>query len=203
MKILVIDDTQKHLDAAVETLKGHNVTLCASYDEALNLLEEQQDNTIFQRLYKEYTEACVTDAYSKAHTKSTLPYWDAVLCDLLMPAGNDAQKEKKALGQEMPAGWSLALVAAMRGAKYVAVASDVNHHDHPGSAMLDRLDDCRGHIFNIDGAKVLMTNRIDFVHPAEEICLECTMYLKNYCGNGCCKAIGGKDWGKILNRLIK
>jgi len=210
MKILVIDDTQKHLDSAVKTLEGHDVTLCTSYDEALELLEPKKET----------------------------PYWDAVLCDLLMPAGRDAQGSDKYVGQEMPVGWSLALVAAMRGTKYVAVASDMNHHDHPGSAMLDRLDGYKGHIFNIDGATVLMTNKIGLIELGGEedvdccvcsgtkfdcnswncsICKgtllipttteECFCVIQHHCDS--CKGTGkrtvpkrGKDWGKILDRLL-
>jgi len=203
MKILVIDDTQKHLDSAVKTLEGHDVTLCASYDEALQLLEPQYDEDIRDSKCEQYKSEGLgwSAASKKAKKDAQINCWDAVLCDLLMPAGNDAQREKKVLGQEMPVGWSLALVAVMRGAKYVAVASDVNHHDHPGSAMLDRLDDSSGHIFSVDGAKVLMTNRIEFTHPEKEVCLECSLHLKNYCETGCCKAAGGKNWGRILGRL--
>lgn len=159
MKILVIDDTQKHLDSAVKTLEGHDVTLCSSYDEALKLLEEKAVDT-------------------------RLPYWDAVLCDLLMPAGKDAMGAKgdQYIGQEMPVGWSLALVAARRGARYVGVLSDTNHHDHPASAMLDRLDDehWEPHIFNIDGASVLMTNWVEYADNEKR----------------------DKHWGKLLDRLI-
>ena len=191
MKILVIDDTQKNLDSAVKTLEGHDVTLCSSYDEAIILLRE--------RAVDEKGEPC----YPGDADATKIPYWDVVLCDLLMPVGErtHGQGQQKYVGEEMPFGWSLGLTAAMRGAKYVAVASDVNHHDHPASAMLDGICD---HFFNIDGAKVLMTNVIYFVAPSKKICGKCAYHCKNLCPeNGCCKSINGKDWGKILNRLLK
>lgn len=190
MKILVIDDDKKHLDSAVATLAGHDVTLCSSYDEAVGLLRE--------RALNKKGEPC----YPGDEDATKIPYWDVVLCDLLMPVGErtHGQSQQRYVGEEMPFGWSLGLTAAMRGAKYVAVASDVNHHDHPGSAMLDELNE---HIFRMDGAKVLMTNKISFVIPTEEVCAKCNYHCKTLCAtNGCCKSINGKDWGKILDRLI-
>lgn len=180
MKILVIDDTKKHLDAAVQTLTGHEVTLCSSYDEALKLLTEK---------------------------------WDVVLCDLLMPAGKDAQGPNgyKFIGQKIPAGWSLALAAARHGAKYVAVASDMGHHDHPASAMLDRLNE---HLFKIDDATVLMTNHVSLIGIAgtECVCPKCNGTLKAtgysggfydcYCKNGTSFGEKGKNWGEILDYLL-
>jgi len=81
--------------------------------------------------------------------------WDVVLCDLLMPAGFDKQGPigKKFSGQEMPVGFGLALMFALRGAKYVAVATDSNHHDHPASAMFDYLGAYNSNpCFNVNGA---------------------------------------------------
>ncbi len=216
MKILVIDDTQAHLDAATQTLSDHEVVLCSSYDEALKLLEQKRDEEKFERLYKEYA-----GNYRKATDESLLPYWDAVLCDLLMPAGKDAQGDKgyQFIGKEMPVGWSLALVAASRGAKYVAVVSDTGHHDHPASAMLDRINN---HIFNIDDARVLLTNRIRYagIVGTESVCPRCNgtlkVALKNADGTlhrevkcDCFKGIvhakrgDGKHWGEILSRIIE
>lgn len=148
MKILVIDDSSIHLEAARKTLVGHDITLCDSHDEAIELL------------------TC---------------NWDAVLCDLMMPAGENAQgsKGQKFIGEEMAVGWSLALTAASRGAKYVAVATDTNHHNHPASAMLDGI---RNHMFSVDGARMLMTNNLIFVDVEGE---------------------EGKDWGDILDQLVK
>lgn len=115
MRILVIDDTRMNLKAAEQTLEGHELTLAASYDEAYKLLE-------------------------KPKGEAQTPF-DVVLCDLLMPAGRERQGEKGAqyVGQEMPVGWALALMAVLQGAKYAAVVTNLNHHEHPAAAMLDRL----------------------------------------------------------------
>lgn len=215
MKILVIDDTQKHLDAALQSLINHDVTTCSSHDEALKLLEEKYDNEKKAGLRKKYEESGMDlmDAIGKAKEESVLPYWDAVLCDLLMPAGRDAQGEgRRFVGQEMPLGWSLALTAAMRGTKYVAVATDMNHHAHPASAMLDRIKE---HIFTIDNTQLLMTNEVGEVNlkGTEHTCGECggTGKMKRddgseYRCSDCKDGVAfekGKDWNNILDKFLK
>jgi len=210
MRIIVIDNTQKHLTAALQTLAGHDITICDTHDKALELLRSQKDNAIFKKLYAEYQAASIANAYEKACQESALPYWDAVLCDLLMPAGRNAQGEgMRLVGQEMAVGWSLALMAARNGAKFVAVVSDMNHHAHPASAMLDAINH---HIFDIDGTKMLMTNDVARVGiiGTECACKECAGSGKTGRGDGCwrCKESGtdftekGKDWGKILEQLV-
>ncbi|MCX6761523.1 MAG: response regulator [Candidatus Moranbacteria bacterium] len=166
LKILVVDDNQKHLDSALATLKDHNVTICNNYDEAVNLLEGQ------------YVDPKGKSCYSFEEGAKALPYWDAVLCDLLMPAGENEQGPRgmRYVGQEMPVGWALALSAAFKGAKYVAVVTDMNHHNHPASALLDGL---KGKVIKVEGAKVLMTNNPRFI------------------GVG-----GAKDWGMVLQKII-
>jgi len=204
MKILVIDDNQNHLDAALQTLSGHEVTTCKSYDEALELLEE-----------KFRDEKGEIHDYPKKGSQK-MPYWDAVFCDLLMPAGQDRQGSKgdQYVGQEMPVGWSLALVAAKRGAKYVAVVSDLSHHDHPASAMLDRIS--HG-VIQIEGAKALFTNivRLVGIEGTGSPCPKCQGAGKynRQDGRECecwdCSGTGmiyerkGKDWGDILDELLR
>jgi len=191
MRILVIDDAQKHLDAALETLNGHNVTICSSYDEAM-----------ITELKEKYVDAEGNTCSKWEEDAVKIPYWDAVLCDLLMPVGErtHGQSKRRCVGEEMPLGFCLALTAAIRGAKYVAIATDTNHHDHPASAMLDTLD---GHIFQIDGAKVIMTNRLEFTCPQDEECSNCDMRKYGCNQESCQTARGGKDWGKLLDRLLK
>ncbi len=217
MKILVIDDTKTHLTAALQTLVGHDVTICSNHDEALSLLEEQHDTKEQTKRKEQYIAEGMSnwDAYKKSQEETRLPYWDAVLCDLLMPAGRNAQggEGMKFIGQEMAVGWSLALVAAKQGAKFVAVVTDMNHHHHPASAMLDRLNH---HFFKIDEAKVMMTNYVSLIGitGTEHICPECNGSGKKYrddkseyecysCENGTTFAQHGKNWGEILNQLLK
>ena len=123
LKILVIDDKTEHR-ASAEELKvaGHEVTICGSYDKALDLLEE---------------EIVIGDG---GVTKSQVHY-DLVLTDLLLPAGRYRQggEGERLVGQEMPLGMNLALLAAVRGVPTTIVVSDKDHHSHPASAALDYL----------------------------------------------------------------
>lgn len=120
MKILVIDDTAANLDAAMSQLRDHEVVTVSSYDEAFKLV-------------------CHFD-YNWA--KENKVDFDVVLIDLMMPAGRIRQGKNgmRFVGQEMPLGIFLALQAIRSGVKYVALLTDINHHDHPASAALDHLE---------------------------------------------------------------
>ena len=221
MKILVIDDTQAHLDAAKQTLVGHDVTCCATHEEAIKLLSEgnNRDTSRCCALWKQYMVEGIHfgDALDKAEVETWLPYWDVVLTDLLMPAGpmKQAGSGCQYVGQEMAVGWALALTAARTGVKYVAVVTDTNHHYHPASAMLDVFN---RHFFTIDGARVHMTNHVSLVGIAgtEVPCSDCAAtgkkkikesgneYQCPTCnGSGQDFAKKGKDWGLILEQLLK
>lgn len=216
MKILVIDDSQIHLQAARQTLVGHELTLCATHDEALKHLRQKRDEWKLNALLTKCPETAPerAPAVEKAFADSLLPYWDAVLCDLLMPAGSNKQGDKgyEHVGQEMPVGWSLALQAALEGAKYVAVVTDMNHHDHPASAMLDAID--RG-TFQISGARALMTSHLKRIGITGTECV-CSMcggtgkggtykdgrkYDCYGCEGGRAYTQYGKDWGQVLADL--
>lgn len=219
MKVLVIDDTQRHLTTATQTLEGeHDVTICASYDEALKLLDFQYKVELIEECLREYTDDRgfirdgFDDAKRLAEEEARLPYWDAVLCDLLMPAGSHNGVCSAHVGEEMPVGWALALVAAQRGAKFVAVATDMNHHDHPASAMLDRLQD---HLFTINNAKVLFANMVPLIgiSGTEYQCRKCDGHGLVKCTGGegyecyeCDAGIAhtqkGKNWGYILKTVM-
>lgn len=216
LNILVIDDTAVHQQAARQTLGAeHNLTVVGTHDGALKLLEAQRDEVKFDELYAQYKEQGVKDSYSRANMEASLPYWDAVLSDLLMPAGRAAQGGEglKFVGQEMPVGWSLAIIAALRGAKYVAVVTDMNHHHHPASAMLDSMS---GTVFNLHEAKALFTNnpRGVGINGSEKACDTCSGTGKTnrgeggsveecyYCHGSCVGySVKGKDWRRVLAQL--
>lgn len=135
MKILVVDDKPVNCGSAVHTIAGHDLTVVNTYDRARELLTDPEIS------------------------------YDAVLCDLLMPAGNHQMGNmgRKFVGQEMPVGFALSLLAALKGVKYVAVVTATDHHDHPASAMLDAIESRCPHEhdsegkppkFNINGARV-------------------------------------------------
>lgn len=220
MKILVIDDTQVHLDAAIQQLsEGHDLTVCSSHEEADKLLQTRYAKKWRDCAANNERQGMSRDAAYKAASleekESEIPYWDAVLTDLLMPAGSMAQGKEgeEYVGQEMPVGWSLALRAAKMGAKYVAVVTDMDHHHHPASAMLDWIN---GHVFSIDSARMLLTNHVSYVGitGTEYSCSKCngagekqrndgSKYDCCYCGGtGTDYQSKGKDWLGILNQLL-
>ncbi|MFA5186189.1 MAG: response regulator [Patescibacteria group bacterium] len=119
MKILVIDDTAANLEAAKSQLAGHEVVTVGSFDEAFKLVCH----------------------YDSGWQKENVVDFDAVLIDLMMPAGKKSQGPRgmRFVGEEMPLGIFLALQALRSGVKRVGLLTDTNHHDHPASAALDHL----------------------------------------------------------------
>jgi len=166
MRILIVDDTDTHHLSAEQTLKGHNIVHATTHDQAVELLREK---------------------YGPGEAQEQ---FDAVLVDLFMPVGGRQQSlGERFLGDMMPVGFSLALLAArFCGARYIGVVTATNHHHHPMSESLDHLSasfwakvasECPA-AFEINGAKV------GFFHaPMIEI-----------------KGTKGKDWRKILDRLM-
>ena len=161
MRILVIDDSPVHQQSARQTLGGHDLTIVGSYDEGQKLV-------------------------GKGHRFPT------TLLDLLMPAsrqklGNAAQKRFMGQGfvcQEMPVGIFLALLAAKNGARYVAVFTDSNHHEHPASACFDAFnpeDACSPDVFMVEDARVVLCNGWCFLNQDEKPM--------------------SKNWGKLLDYL--
>jgi len=233
MKILVIDDTQANLETARQTLAGHELTLVSSYDEAYRLLQKPRakfkavDDELVRRgftlpLWKLPADQMKAADEEKRCIEDELrppPPFDVVLCDLLMPAGEVEQgvMGRKYVGQEMPVGWALALMAVLQGAKFVMVVTNLNHHLHPAAAMLDRLQSV-----GYDDTKVLIRVNgvpVDFMNDAPMITVEGTSCsdcdgsgkqaecyrdgTRKDC-NTCCGTgkILGKDWGRVLARRL-
>lgn len=124
MRILLVDDSQKHRRAGVRQLEtlGHEVLALSGYG----------------------------DARHRAETE----HFDAALIDLLMPAepttlGPDARKEF--IGREIAIGFPLAIELARLGIPKIAVATDTSHHAHPMSAAVDWFE---RHTLTINGATV-------------------------------------------------
>ncbi len=186
-RILVIEDSSIHQQSARQTLQGHNVAIVGSYDEAYEYLNPVWGNNGWESPYQ----------------------FDVVLCDLLMPTSKRAMGNKglALAGQEMPVGFALALMAARSGAKYVAVLSATNHHDHPASAWMDSFESRCGSDeypprFTINGATVGFYHEYNAMIPTNgTLCSSC-----NGAGTNCwtCESTGfamGKDWGKLLEHL--
>ncbi len=228
MRILVIDDTPLHQESARQTLGGHDVTIVGTYDEAEKLLKipNAPEDAVYEELknrgfkvpwHKDTTEEEAVAARAEyAVIKDELrplPF-DAVLTDLLMPAGERdmAGEGLKFVGQEMPVGFALSLMAVVHGAKFVAVATDAGHHDHPASAMFDNFGSrcpnedgmyARTTSFVMNGAEVRYYHSpMMFVDGTT--CTHCdgTSSKEKWCHP--CRSTGkqsGKDWGSVIAHL--
>jgi len=135
LKVLVVDDSLKHLEAASEQLGGdHGLVTLESYEDAIKLLEPGTDIQV-------------------------------LLSDLLMPAEPYCLGPQglKFLGHEIPIGLVLAFRAAAAGVEWIAVITDANHHNHPMSAALDWVAPAYWHtegtkFFRINAATVLIAH---------------------------------------------
>jgi len=231
MKILVLDDSKAHREAARLTLKGHDVTIVDSYDEAQEALTPRKNYDLERALqlkllaeaglppnYKPNGRTDMSDeakkcreACAKATEQATsYPDFDVVLTDLLMPPSLRAQGDKgmRFIGQEMPLGTTIALLALTVGIKNVAVATDADHHDHPASAAFDRFRSRN----TPSGVKVLCTNHVNFIlfdeetwEPVEHAFLDTDEGKAKYPQvewNQYTGIANGKDWGLILQQLL-
>ena len=175
MRILIIEDKPCHIEAAKRQLAEHELTICASYDEA----------------EKKFTGS--GHWYDK---KAIFPF-DVVLTDLFLtpsPIGTitvvqNGQNESdviseytpeaiKEFGNEVPYGLAFVLAAMRRGVP-VAIVSDLSHHSHPMSWALDLIG------FS-DKAKITMGTSV----------LSSSTTMKSENGERV------KDWGKALDKLI-
>ena len=149
MKILLVDDSKKHRAAGLTDLTalGHEVIVLRDYSDVQMVVRQE--------------------------------HFDAALLDLLMPAegmmlGGEGLSH---LGQPLAVGYPLAVLLAAEGIRYVAVATDASHHDHPASALMDWMS---GTEFNVNG------NRVRFMHaPMKQI-----------------DGAWVKDWPEVLKRLL-
>jgi CheY-like chemotaxis protein len=107
-RILVIDDTPKHIASARTGLAGHYLSVATGYEEAMQILG----------LGKEKFDVVLTDLH--------LPMSSATLSDTAFR-----------LGELVPYGILLMVEAARQGAKFVAVVTDLNHHSDAFSAVFN------------------------------------------------------------------
>ena len=192
LNVLVIEDSKRHQEAAVEQLeaRGHKVTVASSLIEAEILLEG---------IDLEELPSCWLDAFGDEYVKEDIRRWqvpefreryplaafDVVLTDMNLPASKGLTGVHPKVLKEglVPLGFIFALRAAARGARYVAMVTDTNHHNSAMSAALDAFagpDGDESHTFNIDGARVM------FRHAPT---------VKS--GEGWVK-----DWGHVLGDLV-
>lgn len=219
MKILVIDSEKRNLDSALQELKSHEVTICSNADRAFGLLAKNYDLEELKKRREKYIAdgAEWSNAHDQAKKESLLPYWDAVFCGLIMPAGNENQDYEsldKYVGKEMVTGWAFALTALENGAKYAVVATDINHHHHPASNLLDNFSKP----LSISNAQLLLTNFVELIgiKGSECKCKECsgtgkTSHMQGkqkredncyYCKEGVAYSVKGINWNNLLERVM-
>ncbi len=157
MKILVIEDTAKHQQAARLQLVGHDLTVAGTYEEGQCHLNATSYLYGVTRGCDEFKKQGIQHEDQKSLAGQHVRSWDIVLIDLMLPAPEEAQRQGSSLvGQEMPLGTTLAFLALKTGIKKVAIVTDTNHHDHPASAALDVFGGRNK--FQIGDAEMLITN---------------------------------------------
>ncbi len=229
MKILVFDDSELNRKGAEVFLRGHELTIVGTYDEAQNALRTKIDRdglwkAIESKIGKspawnseerkpwEKKKSVLMDELLEQFT--TRPQFDVVLTDLMvLPSTQNLAQPDKFVGQEMPLGTTIALLALWAGVKKVAVVTNANHHSNPASAALDVFD---SQVAGIGDAKLLCTNNnvnrrvnketfedvreesLDEVLKGLPVGPERSAIIKNFSD----QTMFVKDWSKALNSLL-
>ncbi len=186
MRILVIDDNEINLKAAAAQLADHELTLVNNYQKAQDLING--------------------DRWGGTKKES----FDAVLVDLLMPASGlgSVSYDNPLVGQEMPVGIFLALLAAKNNAKYVAVFTDSCHHSHPASACFDAFngDEYNPKLMKVENAYLMMSNTRNWIcnFLAEDLTKEATYKMQTEMTTieRAEKLVRAKNWFKLLDHLM-
>ena len=180
LKVLVFDDTEIHRKSALLLLsEDYELTVVGTYDEAQEALVPVTDYDKAEEILPELLEVAGLKRdldplwapkdhqvkYKALKAKSyvlatTYPNFDIVLTDLLVPASQQAMVGDglKFVGHEMSLGTTIALLALCGGVKKVAVVTDMNHHNHPGSAAFDCFSGCKA-----EGIKIICTNSVGLI----------------------------------------
>ncbi len=177
LKVLVFDDSEIHRKSAQLLLgQDYDLTVVGTYDEAQEALVEKIDHDKNKKIFAEKfgdSEPYKRDiddalrgeriAFYNGEARelaTTYPDFDIVLTDLLVPASRQAQGDagRKFVGQEMPLGTTIALLAICAGVKKVAVVTDMNHHHHPASAAFDCFHACKA-----EGIDIICMNHAVYV----------------------------------------
>ncbi|TAK04229.1 hypothetical protein EPO34_03730 [Patescibacteria group bacterium] len=155
MKILVIEDKEIHQNSARETLQGHDVTIVGSYDEAVKAIREPYPSKPLE--------------------------FDAVLTDMNLPMSKETlTPDVFKADEQVPYGLVLALMAAHRGAKFVAMVTDTNHHKGAMSAALD----CLGPSYYTDEYSEGMIKRFE-INGCKAVFVHAPFLTDSYPDSGC------------------
>jgi len=212
-------------------LAGHELTIVKSFDEAMEIMKEKIDKEKLQGLLAEagFSEEpnsedkkqwkAYQDARDAAWENAIIPLpFEVVLTDMMMPmCHTNLMCELFNPKEEVPYGFVLALKAAERGAKFVAMVTDTNHHNGAMSAALDNLsrpyyeDGCKPN-FTINNARVAFLHA-PMIAVQGTVCPhcagKCNCHGKCQGKNGKCyqcrgtKLEAGKNWGRVLKDLTQ
>ena len=131
LDILVVEDTERHRESALEQLKDHKLTLARHYAEGEKLLLGEGSYGVL-----------LTDLMMPKGNRETMgPEGMKYIFDLL------------------PFGFPLAFLAAKKGIPYIGVVTDINHHNHPISAAIDPISgaywhDSDSYIYRVNDSRV-------------------------------------------------
>jgi CheY-like chemotaxis protein len=144
----------------------------------------------------------VVGTYNEAQNQLMTSTFDVVLTDLLVPASDQQQSTPELVGEEMPVGIFIALLAATRGAKYTAVFTDSDHHSHPASACFDQFNDGESSPtpFTVEGCKTLLCNNGQWCWYFGPEDLSKPLEIDDFRRKDKVKA---KNWGALLEYLLK
>ncbi|MDD9868002.1 MAG: hypothetical protein OXU73_01590 [Candidatus Campbellbacteria bacterium] len=168
LRVLVIDDSERHQKSARLTLADHDLTIIETHQEALVTLNREDFPRLYSKKVKEemeclelnpdsygspseYLRAC-DKAREEIVNKHFPPFaFDVVLCDLFMkPAANIVNtmdgreslrwRKEKFAREEMPAGFGLVLMAVDNPFHSVKYAAVVTDTNHHDHPVSAMLD---------------------------------------------------------------
>lgn len=196
MRILVVTSKGADRASAETTLKGQDIVIASSFREAIEILavvppEKTVRNYLNSAGFKSVphgADPVVMSTYRRAlrqaEEMSAPPLgFDAVLTDADLPMCPEMLLPRYYQPEELvPYGYIVALKAAQRGAKFVAVVNDTPDTDGAMSAALAyvaggrHFEDGAAPVFSINNAKCVFTHA-----PLTDG--------------------GAKDWGRVLTDL--
>ncbi len=173
MRILVVEDGKRHINAATQQLIGHEVVVCENWKDFME--------------YHWVPDAYKSDlVYNREKHLEILRRYDVVLTDINIPGMLDLDGTEP----ESPLGLVIVLRALEAGVKYIGALSDGSHHK---DAFIKSLDMWGGsaNVFQIGESRVLIKGDCsDFMIFEYEGCNTEENFGK-----------GLKNWEKMLDWL--
>ncbi len=154
--IKVIEDVSKKLTwSAKKPVVSEDTVATPLRSDALRILviDDTSVNIVSARSGLVGHRLTTVMGYEEAMNFLGKEKFDVVLTDLHLPMSSKTMGDKFKLGELVPYGILLMIEAARQGAKYVAVVTDLSHHDDPFSAAFDHYSQFP---VKIENAKVMM-----------------------------------------------